>query len=103
MKTENDSPLRSLRPCWTTFLRILHGCFTVLSHLDIRDGYRPNEFFLSLLDELSPKQAIPNQAVPRELSVVEDTVEADRTFSWRARTVASQAQIPINGIKAHAM
>ena len=25
VKTEYDSPLRSLRPCWTAFLRILHG------------------------------------------------------------------------------
>ena len=49
---EYDSPLRSLRPCWTAFLLILHGLFNVVSHLDIRDGDRgQHEFFRSLLGE----------------------------------------------------
>ncbi|HEX6728113.1 MAG TPA: hypothetical protein VF078_12225, partial [Nitrospira sp.] len=32
------SPLRSLRPCWTAFLRILHGLLSVVSSDDIRDA-----------------------------------------------------------------
>jgi len=32
--SEYDSPLRSLRPCWTAFLRILHGCLAS-SHTSI--------------------------------------------------------------------